>query len=52
MASLAMSLVYDLGLNKANAEPAATPCGPEAPRKVKVMAERRAVLACFLITSQ
>ena len=50
MASLATSLVYDMGLNKANTVPA-TPCGPE-PQKTKVMAEQRAVLACFLVTSQ
>ena len=55
MASLATSLVYDMELNKANTESAATPCGkhrPEPPLKAKVMAERRAVLACFLVTSQ
>ncbi|KAL8787768.1 MAG: hypothetical protein Q9195_007637 [Heterodermia aff. obscurata] len=51
MASLAKSLVYDMELNKANPEPAATPCR-KPPHKVKTMAERRAVLACFIVTSQ
>lgn len=51
MASLATSLVFDMELNKANPEPAATPCG-KPPHKAKIVAERRAVLACFLVTSQ
>ena len=51
MTSLAKSLVYDMELNKAEPEPVATPCS-KPPHKAKIMAERRAVLACFLVTSQ
>ncbi|KAK4225743.1 hypothetical protein QBC38DRAFT_253086 [Podospora fimiseda] len=55
MASLAKSLVFDLGLNKIPCEPyiaycLRTPFNP-APRE-KTQDERRAVLACFLVTSQ
>ncbi|KAK4126938.1 hypothetical protein N657DRAFT_630866 [Parathielavia appendiculata] len=55
LASLAKSLVFDLGLNKVPAEPyiaacLRTPLHP--PAKEKTHAERRAVLACFLLTSQ
>ncbi|KAK3991501.1 hypothetical protein QBC44DRAFT_341065 [Cladorrhinum sp. PSN332] len=55
MASLAKSLVYDLGLNKIPCEPyiaycLKTPFNP--PPREKTQDERRAVLACFLVTSQ
>lgn len=55
LASLAKSLVFDLGLNKVPAEPYIAAClktqNYPAPRE-KTLEERRAVLACFYITSQ
>jgi hypothetical protein len=55
LASLAKSLVFDLGLNKVPAEPYLSACLRKAihpPPKEKTHVERRAVLACFLLTSQ
>ncbi|KAK4099452.1 hypothetical protein N658DRAFT_164545 [Parathielavia hyrcaniae] len=55
LASLTMSLVFDLGLNKVPAEPYISAClrtPVHPPVKEKTHAERRAVLACFLLTSQ
>ncbi|KAK4654465.1 hypothetical protein QC762_403520 [Podospora pseudocomata] len=55
LASLAKSLVFDLGLNKVPSEPYISACLKTAfhpPPREKTMEERRAVLACFLLTSQ
>jgi hypothetical protein len=55
LASLAKSLVFDLGLNKIPSEPYISFCvkTPFLPTpKAKTHEERRAVLACFLLTSQ
>ncbi|KAI1394270.1 uncharacterized protein F4822DRAFT_424749 [Hypoxylon trugodes] len=52
---LAVSLVFDLGLTKpTSGENQVTPCGTQKYPKLtthRTMEERRAVLACFLITS-
>lgn len=55
LASLAKSLVFDLCLNKVPSEPyisalLKTPFHP--PARDPTLEERRAVLACFLLTSQ
>jgi hypothetical protein len=66
LASLAKSLIYDLGLNKVPTEPYITACfksvAPHSrelkaldcqrPPREKTNDERRAVLACFYLTSQ
>ncbi|KAK4165643.1 hypothetical protein QBC43DRAFT_315583 [Cladorrhinum sp. PSN259] len=55
MASLAKSLVFDLGLNKIPSEPYIAYCLKSPvfpPPREKTQDERRAVLACFLVTSQ
>ncbi|KAK4155624.1 hypothetical protein C8A00DRAFT_41809 [Chaetomidium leptoderma] len=55
VASLAKSLVFDLGLNKIPSEPYFSACLKvpyHPPPKEKTLEERRAVLACFLLTSQ
>ncbi|KAL2265989.1 hypothetical protein VTJ83DRAFT_5341 [Remersonia thermophila] len=55
MASLAKSLVFDLGLNKVPSEPYISACLKtpfHPPAREKTQEERRAVLACFLLTSQ
>jgi hypothetical protein len=55
LASLAKSLVFDLSLNKVPSEPHIAACLKTSylphPRE-KTLEERRAVLACFLLTSQ
>ncbi|KAL2175080.1 uncharacterized protein P884DRAFT_207299 [Thermothelomyces heterothallicus CBS 202.75] len=56
LASLAKSLIYDLGLNKGPYETLISallraPTHHSSPRD-KTLEERRAVLACFLLTSQ
>lgn len=55
LASLAKSLVFDLGLNKIPSEPYIAACLKTSfhptPRE-KTLEERRAVLACFYVTSQ
>ena len=55
MASLAKSLVFDLGLNKIPSEPYISACLKRSfhpPPREKTLEERRAVLACFYLTSQ
>jgi hypothetical protein len=55
LGSLAKSLVFDLGLNKVAPEPYIAAClriPIHPPPKEKTHVERRAVLACFLLTSQ
>jgi len=57
LASLAKSLVYDFGLNKPPKDAHVPVCplgkiGPPPLLKEKTIAERRAVLSCFLLTSQ
>ncbi|KAH6842671.1 hypothetical protein B0I37DRAFT_314639 [Chaetomium sp. MPI-CAGE-AT-0009] len=55
MASLAQSLVFDLSLNKPPSESYISSClrtPLHPPAKEKTLEERRAVLACFLVTSQ
>lgn len=56
MASLVKSLVYDFCLNKSARDPALSTCsrrrtGPLSARE-RTMDEKRAVLACFYLTSQ
>ncbi|RFU30228.1 hypothetical protein B7463_g6109, partial [Scytalidium lignicola] len=49
---LAMSLVFDLGINKPVPKDwQATPCGNSRLTTPRTMEERRAVIGCFLITS-
>lgn len=55
MGSLAKSIVFDLGLNKIPNEPYISYCLKtpfQPPPREKNQDERRAVLACFLLTSQ
>lgn len=55
LASLAKSLVFDMGLNKIAVEPYISAClkTPIHPNpREKTLEERRAVLACFYFTSQ
>ncbi|KXX73648.1 Transcriptional regulator WAR1 [Madurella mycetomatis] len=55
LASLAKSLVYDLGLNKVPGEPDIAACLKTSfhpPPREKTIEEKRAVLACFYLTSQ
>lgn len=56
MASLANSLVFDLGLNKIPAESYISACLKipvySTPPKERTLEVRRGVLACFLLTSQ
>ncbi|KAK4187418.1 hypothetical protein QBC35DRAFT_233924 [Podospora australis] len=55
LASLAKSLIFDMGLNKIPSEPYISACLKTAfhpPPREKTIEERRAVLACFLLTSQ
>ena len=64
LTQIAMSLVFDLGLNKTSQEPRGAKCfrqasrdkplyaRPKTPsRGVKTMDENRAVLGCFLLSS-
>ena len=64
LTQLAISIVFDLGLNKAPEEPrghisfrAATRCKPPSarpvtpPRRARTLEERRAVLGCYLLSS-
>lgn len=58
LASLAKALVFDLCLNKPFIEPSFAVCLKAlkqpylVPTREKTLQERRAVLACFLLTSQ
>ncbi|GAB1316133.1 Transcriptional regulator WAR1 [Madurella fahalii] len=55
LASLAKSLVYDLGLNKVPGEPDIAACLKTSfhpPPREKTIEEKRAVLTCFYLTSQ
>jgi hypothetical protein len=55
LASMAKSLVFDLGLNKVPGESHLAACLKTPylpPPKELTLEERRAVLACFLLTSQ
>ncbi|KAL2126720.1 hypothetical protein VTI74DRAFT_348 [Chaetomium olivicolor] len=55
LASLAKSLVFDLGLNKIPTESYISACLKTSfhpPPREKTLVEKRAVLACFLLTSQ
>ncbi len=55
LASLAKSLVFDLGLNKISSESYISACLKtpiHPPSREKTLEERRAVLTCFLLTSQ
>ncbi len=57
MTSLALSLVSDMNLSKGYIKLDTIPCNEEKHKLMastieKTMPERRAVLACFLLTSQ